>query len=241
MFGNIKVKEDIKEVVGRIKEMNDLAEMTDVDFIIENITEDVQTKRDLYKKMQEYVDEKTIVLPNTSCISITELASYLPHPKNVLGVHFMNPVPMIDSVEVIKGFHTSENTINCVMDFLNSIGKKGILVNDSPGFVSNRISHIMMNEAAYIVQEQVANVEEVDAIFRECYGHKIGPLELADLIGLDTVVHSLNVLYESYQDSKYRCCQLLVKMVNAGLLGRKNGRGFYNYYNEKGDDKWIIT
>lgn len=233
MFGNVKPKEDIKEVVSRIKPMDDISFLSKVDMLIENITEDLQAKKSLYKSMADNISEKTIVLPNTSCISITELASYLPYPEKVLGVHFMNPVPMINSVEVIKGFHTSENTIESVLHFLLSIGKKGILVNDFPGFVSNRISHLMMNEAAYIVQEQVAQGDDVDAIFRECYGHKMGPLQLADLIGLDTVVRSLNVLYASYQDPKYRCCPLLVKMVNAGLLGRKSGQGFYTYYDKK--------
>lgn len=235
MFGNVKTKEDIKEVVSRIEPMDDISSLSKVDIVIENITEDLQAKKNLYKGMAGNINEKTIILPNTSCISITELASYLPYPEKVLGVHFMNPVPMINSVEVIKGFHTSEDTIKYVLQFLLSIGKKGILVNDFPGFVSNRISHLMMNEAAYIVQEQVAKEGDVDAIFRECYGHKMGPLQLADLIGLDTVVRSLNILYESYQDPKYRSCPLLVKMVNAGLLGRKSGKGFYTYF-DKGRD-----
>lgn len=229
MFGNITTKEEIKDVVNRIKPMLELSDLSNIDIIIENITEDLQIKKSLYKKMAKNIGKETIILPNTSCISITELAAQLPYPEKVLGVHFMNPVPLINSVEVIRGFHTSDTTVECVIEFLHSIDKKGILVNDFPGFVSNRISHLMMNEAAQILQDHVADAESVDAIFRDCYGHKMGPLQLADLIGLDTVVHSLNVLYESYQDPKYRCCPLLVKMVNAGLLGRKSGQGFYNY------------
>ena len=136
---------------------------------------------------------------------------------------------MIASAEVIKGYHTSADTIKETMDFLDGLGKTGILINDSPGFVSNRISHLMMNEAAFLVQEGCASPSDIDAIFRDCYGHKMGPLETADLIGLDTVKDSLEVLYASYHDAKFRCCPLLTKMVDAGLLGRKSGEGFYKY------------
>lgn len=142
----------------------------------------------------------------------------------------MNPVPLIAAVEVIRGYHTSEDTLNVTTSLMGRLGKEAIVVNDLPGFVSNRISHLMMNEAAFVVQDQVATVREVDDIFKKCYGHKMGPLETADLIGLDTVKNSLEVLYESYQDSKFRCCPLLKKMVDAGLHGRKTGEGFYQYH-----------
>lgn len=229
MFGKINSLEKRKDVIERLEPLETMECLSSVDIIIENITEDIQEKKALYQCISQFISERCVVLANTSCISITELASYLPYPGNVIGVHFMNPVPLINTVELIKGFHTTQETVNLTLAFLSSIGKKGVLVNDLPGFVSNRISHLMMNEAAYIVQEQVASIESVDTIFRECYGHKMGPLELADLIGLDTVVCSLKVLYDSYQDPKFRCCPLLIKMVNAGLLGRKSGQGFYTY------------
>jgi 3-hydroxybutyryl-CoA dehydrogenase len=166
---------------------------------------------------------------NTSCISITRVAGFTQRPDRVIGMHFMNPVYLKTSIEIIRGYHTSEQTIQAARNLLRQLGKDAILVNDYPGFVSNRISHLFMNEAAFVVQDQVATPHEVDAIFKKCYGHTMGPLETADLIGLDTVVHSLDVLYESYQDSKFRCCPLLRKMVHAGLLGVKSGKGFYEY------------
>ena len=166
---------------------------------------------------------------NTSCISITKISGFTKRAEKVLGTHFMNPVDKIHTVETIMGFHTTEQTLDQVTQFLKSVGKRVVLVQDSVGFVSNRISHLMMNEAAFIVQDRVANAQAVDDIFRSCYGHKMGPLETADLIGLDTVVNSLRILYDSFQDTKFRCCPLLTKMVNAGLLGRKTGKGFYEY------------
>ena len=229
MFRNKNSMDMKKDVTERLQPLETMECLSSVDIIIENITEDIQEKKALYQYMSQFISERCVVLANTSCISITELASYLPYPGNVIGVHFMNPVPLINTVELIKGFHTTQDTVDLTLAFLSSIGKKAVLVNDLPGFVSNRISHLMMNEAAYIVQDQVASIESVDIIFRECYGHKMGPLELADLIGLDTVACSLKVLYDSYQDPKFRCCPLLIKMVNAGLLGRKSGQGFYTY------------
>ena len=157
------------------------------------------------------------------------IASLTKRPTKVIGTHYMNPVPMKTTVETIRGFHTSDATIETTKQLLATMGKECILVNDYPGFVSNRISHLFMNEAAFVVQDQVASAQEVDDIFKQCYGHKMGPLETADLIGLDTVVNSLEVLYESYQDPKFRCCPLLRKMVDAGLLGVKSGEGFYTY------------
>ena len=141
----------------------------------------------------------------------------------------MNPVPLKKTVEVIKGFYTSSQTLEAIRVLLNDVGKEIIVVNDYPGFVSNRISHLFMNEAAFVVQDGVAAARDVDDIFKKCYGHVMGPLETADLIGLDTVVNSLKVLYDNYQDPKFRCCPLLAKMVQAGQLGRKSGRGFYVY------------
>jgi 3-hydroxybutyryl-CoA dehydrogenase len=141
----------------------------------------------------------------------------------------MNPVHLKPTVEVIKGFHTSDDTLKKLSDLFKQLNKNSIIVNDLPGFVSNRISHLFMNEAAFVFQDQVASAADIDNIFKKCFGHTMGPLETADLIGLDTVMHSLDVLYESYQDPKFRCCPLLRKMVYAGLVGRKSGKGFYDY------------
>jgi 3-hydroxybutyryl-CoA dehydrogenase len=141
----------------------------------------------------------------------------------------MNPVHLKPTVEVIRGFHTSPKTIDVLQALFAQLHKQAIIVEDLPGFVSNRISHVFMNEAAFVMQDQLATAEQVDQIFKQCFGHKMGPLETADLIGLDTVANSLDVLYESFQDSKYRCCPLLRKLVDAGHLGRKTGRGFHIY------------
>lgn len=201
----------------------------DVDWVIENIPESWSLKEAVYQELAEVCDENTVYGVNTSCISITKVAALMPKPQNVIGMHFMNPVPMKPAVETVRGFHTSEDTISRAKTLLKTMGKKMILVNDFPGFVANRLSHLFMNEAAFLVQDQVAEPAAIDAIFKEGYGHAMGPLETADLIGLDTVVSSLKVLYDSYQDPKFRCCPLLQKMVDAGLLGRKSGHGFYAY------------
>jgi 3-hydroxybutyryl-CoA dehydrogenase len=166
---------------------------------------------------------------DTSCYSITRVGALTQRPDKVIGIHFMNPVPLKPTVEVIKGWHTSPETIAITNALLKRMGKDSVLVNDSPGFVSNRILMLTVNEAAFTVQDGVANAQEVDEIFKKCFGHKMGPLETADLIGLDTILYSVEVLHESFGDSKYRPCPLLKKMVDAGLLGRKSGQGFYKY------------
>jgi 3-hydroxybutyryl-CoA dehydrogenase len=199
------------------------------DFVIENVNEQWEVKKEVYRKLDKICPAQSIFMVNTSCISITKIAGLVKRAEKVIGVHFMNPVPLIAAVEVIRAYHTSADTISSVKALLDTMGKEMILVNDYPGFVSNRISHLFMNEAAFAVQDQVASPREVDDIFKKCYGHKMGPLETADLIGLDTVVDSLDVLYDSYRDSKFRCCPLLRKMVDAGLYGRKSGKGFYTY------------
>lgn len=224
-----KQLESVDVVMPRLTFTTDYAALADAEIIVENVPEVWEIKRDAYVKMNEICGEDTVFLVNTSCISITKIGSLMKRPDKVIGVHFMNPVPMKPTVESIKGWHTSEETIQFTNDFLGSMDKKAIMVNDLPGFVSNRLSHLLMNEAAYVVQDQVADPKSVDDIFKECFGHKMGPLETADLIGLDTVVQSLDILYESYQDPKFRVCPLLRKMVEAGLHGRKSGQGFYSY------------
>ncbi|MFC3745649.1 3-hydroxyacyl-CoA dehydrogenase family protein [Paenibacillus sp. GCM10012306] len=218
-----------EDLVARIKFTIDIHDLAEADFIVENAVENVAVKKEIYKQLDDICRPEVIFAANTSCISITQLGSYTTRPEQVIGIHFMNPVPQIAAAEVIRGFLTSEKTIKSTLELLERIHKESIVIQDSPGFVSNRISHLMMNEAIFLVQEQCAEPKDIDAIFEKCYGHKMGPLATADLIGLDTVLDSLNVLYESFQDSKFRCCPLLRKMVNANKLGVKSGEGFYKY------------
>ncbi|TDY04542.1 UNVERIFIED_CONTAM: 3-hydroxybutyryl-CoA dehydrogenase [Lysinibacillus xylanilyticus] len=218
-----------EDILGRITFTTDYEALREVEFVVENVPEVWEVKKNVYTRLNEVCAEDCILLVNTSCISITKIAALCKQASNVIGVHFMNPVPLKSTVEAIRGFHTSETTIQQTKDFLESMDKEMILVNDYPGFVSNRLSHLLMNEAAFVVQDQVAEPRDVDEIFKKCFGHKMGPLETADLIGLDTVVNSLDILYESYQDPKFRCAPLLRKMVEAGQHGRKSGKGFYDY------------
>ncbi len=206
-----------------------ITDLSSCDFIIENVTEDWQTKREVYEKLDRVMPPEICFGANTSCISITKIGSITQRPANVVGIHFMNPVHMKATVEVIRGYHTSDGTLAVLKQLFSQLNKEPIVVDDLPGFVSNRISHLFMNEAAFVLQENIASAEQIDMIFKKCFGHKMGPLETADLIGLDTVVRSLDVLYQSYQDPKYRCSPLLRKMVDAGHLGRKTGRGFHVY------------
>jgi len=205
------------------------ADLSSCEFIIENVTEDWQVKKVVYEKLDRVMPSEVCFGANTSCISITKIGSVTERPANVVGIHFMNPVHAQPTVEVIRGYHTSDQTLACLNQLFSQLNKEAIIVEDLPGFVSNRISHLFMNEAAFVLQDNVAPAEKIDAIFRKCFGHKMGPLETADLIGLDTVMHSLDVLYESYHDAKYRCSPLLRKLVHAGNLGRKTGKGFYAY------------
>lgn len=221
--------QDVEGLLGRIQCTLNYSDLKEVDFIVENVPEILDIKKKVYKHLEEVCKEDAVYLVNTSCISITKIGSYTNRADRVIGTHFMNPVPLKRAAEVIKGYYTSHKTIQVTKDLLNSMEIRPIIVNDFPGFVSNRISHLFMNEAALVIQDGVAEPEDVDEIFKSCFEHKMGPLETADLIGLDTVVQSLDVLYESYQDPKYRVAPLLRKMVDAGLHGRKNGEGFYKY------------
>jgi len=218
-----------REPMARITFVTDYERFPAVDFVIENTTEKWEIKKTVYSQIDAICPEHTIFAVNTSAISITRVGSITRRADRVIGTHFMNPVPMKDCVEVIRGYHTSEETITTTRSVLETMGKKGIVVNDLPGFVSNRVLMLTINEAVSLVQDQVASAEDVDKIFESCFGHKMGPLKTADLIGLDTILYSIEVLYESYNDSKYRPCPLLKKMVDAGLHGRKNGQGFYCY------------
>lgn len=200
-----------------------------VDFVIENITENLEAKTKVYQELREVCREDVIYGVNTSCISITKIGALLVDATKAVGMHFMNPVPMKKLVEVVRGYYTSEETIDRAVNLLTSLGKEAVIVNDFPGFVTNRVLMLTINECAFLVQDQVAEPKDIDKIFRLGFAHKMGPLATADLIGLDTILNSLMVLYESYNDSKYRPCPLLKKMVDAGLLGRKTGKGFFTY------------
>lgn len=230
LYKNVEGLEEPETILDRISLTTDLGGLRDADLVVENVPERWETKKGVYQAIDSICPPHCIFLVNTSCISITKIAALTSRPDKVIGTHFMNPVPLKTAVEVIKGSHTSEETIRLVKSALVDIGKTSIVVEDYPGFVSNRISHLFMNEAAFVVQDRVASASEVDDIFKQCYGHAMGPLETADLIGLDTVVDSLHVLYESYQDPKFKCCPLLRKMVDAGHTGKKSGQGFYTYY-----------
>jgi len=217
------------EVLARVTFTTDLNATAACDFIIENVTEDWTIKEPVYRQLDEIVPKHVCFGANTSCISITRIATATRRPDKVVGMHLMNPVYLKPAAEVIRGRETSDETLATVSSLFAQLKKEALVVGDSPGFVSNRISHLFMNEAICVLQDGVATAPQVDAIFKKCFGHKMGPLETADLIGLDTVMRSLDVLYDSFGDPKFRCCPLLRKMVADGQCGIKSGRGFYPY------------
>jgi 3-hydroxybutyryl-CoA dehydrogenase len=221
--------EPVDRVMGRIEFSTEYACLGDVFFVIENVSERWEAKQDVYPKLDAHCPDEAVYASDTSCYSITRIGALTNRPEQVIGIHFMNPVPLKPTVEMIKGYHTSQKTIELAGSLLADMGKDYVLVNDSPGFVSNRVLMLTINEAIYLLHEQVATAQQVDAIFKKCFGHKMGPLETADLIGLDTILQSIEVLHESFGDSKYRPCPLLKKLVDAGLNGRKSGQGFYSY------------
>ncbi|HEX6900421.1 MAG TPA: 3-hydroxyacyl-CoA dehydrogenase NAD-binding domain-containing protein [Thermoanaerobaculia bacterium] len=229
MFQKGAKTESADAVLGRIRFTTSLDDLADVDYIVENVPEKWEIKKEIYPRIDAICPERAVFAVNTSCISITRVGGLTKRPDRVIGMHFMNPVPLKPMVEVIRGHHTSEETIETSRQFLKQMGKDCIVVNDLPGFVSNRVLMLTINEAVFLVQDGVATPEQVDQLFKTCFGHKMGPLETADLIGLDTILYSIEVLYESYNDSKYRPSPLLKKMVDAGLHGRKSGKGFYDY------------
>jgi 3-hydroxybutyryl-CoA dehydrogenase len=229
MFDKKQQATETNAVMSRIVFTTDYDLLAEVHIVIENVTEKWEIKKPVYQQIDTICQDACIFAVNTSALSITRIASVTKRAPQVIGMHFMNPVPMKPVVEVIRGYHTSAETINTVNALVVDMGKECIIVNDAPGFVTNRVMMLTVNEAIFMVQEQVASVEDVDRLFKQCFGHKMGPLETADLIGLDTVLQSIDVLYESFNDSKYRPCPLLKKMVAAGLCGRKSGRGFYTY------------
>lgn len=229
MFDKSAPAVDAAKVMEQITFTTDYAAFGEADFVVENATESWAIKEPIYKALDAACPAHAVFAANTSCIPITRVGGATGRPDRVLGIHFMNPVPMKPTAEMIRGYHTSDQSIAIAKGLLKAMGKDCVVVNDAPGFVSNRVLMLTVNEAIYTVHDGVAEAADVDRIFKECFGHKMGPLETGDLIGLDTILQSLEVLYEEFSDSKYRPCPLLRKMVNAGLLGRKSGQGFYRY------------
>jgi 3-hydroxybutyryl-CoA dehydrogenase len=217
------------QALAQISFSTDYASLASVDFVIENVTEKWEVKKEVFARLDTVCPAPCVLASNTSVLPITRLAAVTNRSPQVIGVHFMNPVPLKPTVEVIRPPDTSDQTLEITKRLLAQMGKRWVIVNDSPGFVSNRVLMLAINEAIFLLQEQIAGAEDVDRIFRECFGHKMGPLETADLIGLDTVLYSIQGLYESFDEEKYRPCPLLVRMVEDGLTGQKSGQGFYAY------------
>lgn len=223
-------KAEIQEIQGRIKGSADLKiGAADVDFVVEAVVENFTVKKDIFTRLDELCPAHAILASNTSSLPITQIAAVTKRPAQVIGMHFFNPVPMMQLVEVIMGLATSQETYENTREFALSLKKVPVKIEDFPGFCGNRIMVPMINEAVYTLMEGVASVEDIDNVAKLGFNHPMGPLALADLIGLDTCLYVMEVLYKGYSDSKYRPCPLLRKYVDAGWLGRKSGRGFYTY------------
>lgn len=227
--GTIDLKEKL-EALERITTFSDMKEgVKDADLVVEAATEQLPIKLNIFKQLDKLCQPKAILASNTSSISITQIAAATRRPSQIIGMHFMNPVPIMPLVEVIRGYATSDEVTQEIIQLSQNLGKVPVEVNDYPGFVSNRILMPMINEAIYTLYEGVAGVSDIDAVMKLGMGHQMGPLQLADFIGLDVCLSILNVLYSGFGNPKYAPCPLLVNMVNAGRLGRKSGEGFYKY------------
>ena len=238
-----------KEKISEVKKNETLANIStytamkdgvsSADLVVEAATENVDLKLKIFKQMDELAPSEAILATNTSSISITKIAAVTGRPDKVIGMHFMNPVPVMKLVEVIRGYATSDTVCDTIMKLSSDIGKVPTEVNDYPGFIANRILMPMINEAIYSLYEGVAGVEEIDTVMKLGMAHPMGPLQLADFIGLDVCLSIMNVLYDGFGNPKYAPCPLLVNMVTAGELGRKSGAGFYDY--SQGGKDWILS
>ncbi len=222
-----------EEALSRLQTSVDFGEFKKCDLIIEAVTEDETIKKDTFKKLTPHLTSQCLLASNTSSIPITALACVTDRPDKFIGMHFMNPVPVMQLVEIIKGIATSNTTFHSIQDIVKRLGKQSVLSEDFPGFIVNRILMPMINEAVYALFEGVGTIEAIDKGMRMGANHPMGPLELADLIGLDTCAFIMEVLYKSRGESKYKPCPLLMKYVEAGWLGRKTNRGFYDYKGEQ--------
>jgi 3-hydroxybutyryl-CoA dehydrogenase len=221
--------EDKEKILSRIKTTKNLEDFREVELVIEAIVEKEEIKKEIFSKLDKITNKDIILASNTSSISITRLSKATNRPEKVIGMHFFNPVPVMKLVEVVKGFITSDETVNKIAEISKALEKVPIVVKDFPGFISNRILMPLINEAIFALGEGIADKESIDNIMKLGMNHPMGPLQLADLIGLDVVLDILNVLYENFKDPKYRPAPLLIKMVEAGYLGRKTKKGFYEY------------